>query len=81
MSCEQYRRDAELFAARVCPVCFKTIGKAQPRHAMVQHFYRYRKTDMQHALYSKTSYKHHFRHGRLKESLRAVAANKVAGYK
>jgi hypothetical protein len=75
MSCEQYQRDVELFAAGVCPVCSRKVGKAQSRHAMVQHFYRYNKIDSQHALYSKTSYKHHFRHGRLKESLRVVAAN------
>jgi hypothetical protein len=75
MSCEQYQRDAELFAAGVCPVCFRKVGKAKSRHAMVQHFYRYKKLDVQHALYSRTSYKQHFRHGRSKEALRVVAAN------
>jgi hypothetical protein len=65
---QQYERDAKLINAGTCPVCFKTIGKTRSRHAMVQHFYRQKQLDLFHAIYAKTSYKQHFRHGRPKES-------------
>jgi hypothetical protein len=75
---QQYHRDAELFAAGVCPVCLKQVGKTQPRHAMAQHFNKQKKVDLEHALYAKTSYRQHFRHGRSKETLSVKAREIVA---
>jgi hypothetical protein len=69
----QYHRDAEFFAAGICPVCLKQVGKTRPRHAMAQHFYKQKKVDLEHALYATTTYKQHFRHGRSKETLPAEA--------
>jgi hypothetical protein len=74
---QQYHRDAELFAAGVCPVCLKQVGKTRPRHAMVQHFYKLKKVDLEHALYAKTTYKQHFRHGRSTET-RPAEAREIA---
>jgi hypothetical protein len=65
---QQYERDAKLIKAGTCPVCFKTIGETQSRHAMVQHFYREKQLDLFHALYAKTSYKQLFRHGQSNDS-------------
>jgi hypothetical protein len=70
---QQYHWDAELFAAGVCPVCLKQVGKTRPRHAMIQHFHKQKKVDLEHALYATTTYKQHFRHGRSKETLPAEA--------
>jgi hypothetical protein len=75
---QQYHRDAELFAAGVCPVCLKQVGKTRPRHAMVQHFHKQKKVDLEHALYAKTSYRQHFRHDRLKETPPVKAREIVA---
>jgi hypothetical protein len=74
----EYQRDAELFAAGICPVCLKQVGKTKRRHAMVQHFYRQRKVSLEHALYMQTTYKQHFRHGRSKKPLCLVQAKEVA---
>jgi hypothetical protein len=73
----QYHRDAELFAAGICPVCLKQVGKTRPRHAMAQHFYKQKKVDLEHALYATTTYKQHFRHGRSKET-RPAEAREIA---
>jgi hypothetical protein len=79
MTTEQYQRDAELFAAGICPVCLKQVGKkTQSRHAMVQHFHRQKQVDLEHALYMECSYKQHFRHGRSKKPLCPVQAKEVA---
>jgi hypothetical protein len=75
---QQYHRDAELFAAGVCPVCLKQVGKTRPRHAIVQHFHMQKKVDLEHALYATTTYKQHFRHGRLKKTLLVKAPEIVA---
>jgi hypothetical protein len=40
---------------------------------MVQHFHKQKKVDLEHALYATTTYKQHFRHGRLKEICPAKA--------
>jgi hypothetical protein len=77
MTTEQYQRDAELFAAGICPVCLKQVGKTRSRHAMVQHFHRQKQVDLEHALYMECSYRQHFRHGRSKKPLCPVQAKEV----
>jgi hypothetical protein len=74
----EYQRDAELFAAGICPVCLKQVGKTKRRHAMVQHFYRQRKVNLGHALYMQTAYKQHFRHGRSKQPVSPVHVKEIA---
>jgi hypothetical protein len=73
----QYHRDAELFAAGVCPVCLKQVGKTRPRYAMAQHFHKQKKVDLEHALYATTTYRQHFRHGRSKKT-QPVKAREIA---
>jgi hypothetical protein len=77
-SAQRYQRDAELFAQGVCPVCLKRVGKTESKYAMPQHFYRQKKVESKHALYSRTSYKQRFRPGRSKQPLHPVQAEQVA---
>jgi hypothetical protein len=68
-------KDSALLSNNICPVCMTKVGRN--RHALVQHFYRKRQCDLEHALYM-PNHKQHFKHGRSKKPARILPAQEVA---
>jgi hypothetical protein len=61
--------DAQLIKEHTCPVCHVRCGGAhssRPRHAMIQHMYRKKKCDLEHAVWIAANYRKYFPVGRAK---------------
>jgi hypothetical protein len=74
-STQGFERDSALLTRNICPVCMVKVGTK--RHALVQHFHRRKRSDLEHALYM-GQYKSHFKHGRSKQPARKIEAKEVA---
>jgi hypothetical protein len=72
--------DSELIREYTCPVCYVRCGGAhssKPRHAMVQHMYRKKKCDLEHAVWIAANYKKHFPVGRAKPAQHQLSVTDV----
>ena len=72
--------DAQLIREHTCPVCHVRWGGARssnPRHAMVQHMYRKKKCDLEHAVWIAANYKNYFPVGRAKPAQHQLSVTDV----
>ena len=72
--------DAQLIKEHTCPVCHVRCGGARstkPRHAMVQHMYRKKKCDLEHAVWIAANYKMYFPVGRAKPAQHQLSVKDV----
>ena len=58
--------DQLLISKHTCPICTVRCGGARPRHALVQHMYRKKKSDVEHAVWIAANHKKYFPVGRAK---------------